>query len=207
MEQTYPCFASKISTGATNPGAKSKKHGIVSNKQLSNREPDILEKLFPILSPCAEHKIVTTSFATVHTQIINYVPNYNKNTIIFRSLRSFPHIFSPKNSENCSNDAAGDELRKLRRRKQTNKQTNKPGERKTPYQIYSAIISGLSSSDKLSNSSRDDMATKIVQNRLKTSPYSPSFARSRASARVGSQQQTTHNTSKRDKQSRQRERS
>ncbi len=78
MEQTYPGFASKISTGATNPGAKSKKPGIVSNKQRSNREPDILEKLFPILSPCAEHKIVTTSFATVHTQIINYVPNYNK---------------------------------------------------------------------------------------------------------------------------------
>jgi hypothetical protein len=45
-------------------------------------------------------------------------------------------MFSPKNSENCSNDAAGDELSKLRRRKKTNKQTNKPGERKTPHQIF-----------------------------------------------------------------------
>jgi len=78
VEQTYPGFASKISTGATNPGAKSKKPGNVSNKQRSNREPDILEKLFSSLSPCAEQKIVTISFPTVHTQIINYVPNYNK---------------------------------------------------------------------------------------------------------------------------------
>jgi hypothetical protein len=48
---------------------------------------------------------------------------------------------------------------------------------------------------------------KTGKNRLKTSPYSPSFARSRASALLGSQQQTTHNTSKRDKQSRKRGRS
>jgi hypothetical protein len=78
VEQTYPGFASKISTGSTNPGAKSKKPGIVSNKQRSHRQPDILETLFPILSPCAEHKIATISLPTVHTQIINYVPNYNK---------------------------------------------------------------------------------------------------------------------------------
>ncbi len=58
----------------------------------------------------------------------------------------------------------------------TNKQTNKPGERKTPYQIYSAIISRLSSSDKLSNSSRDDMATKIIQNRTKQTENQPLFS-------------------------------
>jgi hypothetical protein len=58
----------------------------------------------------------------------------------------------------------------------TNKQTNKLGERKTPYQIYSAIISRLSSSDKLSNSSRDDMATKIIQNRKKETGNQPLFS-------------------------------
>ncbi len=44
------------------------------------------------------------------------------------------HIFSPKNSENCSYDAAGDELRKLRRRKQTNKQTR--GKKNTVPDIF-----------------------------------------------------------------------
>jgi hypothetical protein len=47
-------------------------------------------------------------------------------------------MFSPKNSENCSNDAAGDELSKLRRRKQTNKQTNKQtgGKKNTAPDIF-----------------------------------------------------------------------
>ncbi len=118
-------------------------------------------------------------------------------------------MFSPKNSENCSNDAAGDELSKLRRRKQTNKQTNRGKEKHRTRYILRLSHACLPATSWATHPETTWLRKlyKTGKNRLKTSPYSPSFARSRASALLGSQQQTTHNTSKRDKQSRRRERS
>ncbi len=99
------------------------------------------------------------------------------------------------------------QIKETKKNKQTNKQTG--GKKNTAPDILRLSHACLPATSWATQPETTWLRklNKTGKNRLKTSPYSPSFARSRASALLGSQQQTTHNRSKRDKQSRRRERS